>query len=236
MAAREGNVLKVPGTGSVAGINPDEIIASYTDRLVYKGGTIKGGQGVLETGQVMAFETASEKWVKYAGSTDEVQTVTITGTPSGGTFTLTYSGQTTGPIAYNAPAATVQAALVALSNIDTGDVGVSGSAGGPYTVTFTGALADENLAQMTATGSFTGGSSPAVNVTTATQGGSSTGSGGAQTARAILRKGVDTTSGDFLGNLIFGGVVFLNKIVGLDSRARTQLGGRIDPIMGWFDF
>ena len=38
---------------------------------------------------------------------DEVQTVTLTGAPTGGTFTLTYGGQTTSGIAFDAAAATV---------------------------------------------------------------------------------------------------------------------------------
>ncbi|MGZ4588675.1 MAG: hypothetical protein ACXVX9_12840, partial [Mycobacteriaceae bacterium] len=46
--------------------------------------------------------------------TDGVQTVTITGTPTGGTFTLTWNGQTTAPIAYNATASAVATALQAL--------------------------------------------------------------------------------------------------------------------------
>lgn len=101
--------------------------------------------------------------------TSEVQTVTITGTPTGGTFTLTYSGQTTAAIAYNAAASAVQAALVALSNIAPGDVTVSGSAGGPYTVTFAAALG--NVAQMTADGTaLTGGTDPDVAVATTTPG------------------------------------------------------------------
>lgn len=105
-----------------------------------------------------------------AAGTSEVQTVTITGSPTGGTFTLTYSGQTTSSIAYNAAASAVQSALTALSNIGSGNVAVTGSAGGPYTVTFQGSLAHTNVAQMTATGSFTGGTSPAVTVSTGTGG------------------------------------------------------------------
>lgn len=104
-------------------------------------------------------------------ATPEVQTVTITGTPTGGDFTLTYSGQTTGPIAYNANAAAVQTALEALSNIAPGDVTVGGGPGPgtPYTVTFNGALG--NVAQMTASGAgLTGGTAPAVAVTTTTPG------------------------------------------------------------------
>jgi hypothetical protein len=108
---------------------------------------------------------------------DEVQTVTITGTPTGGTFTLTFSGQTTAAIAYNATAATVEAALAALSNIRDEDITVTGGPGPgtAYTVTFDGgwggAYDGANVAAMTATGSFTGGSTPAVAVTTATGGG-----------------------------------------------------------------
>ena len=63
------------------------------------------------------------------------QTVTIGGTPSGGTFTLSYRGATTATIAYNAANTAVDSALEALSTIGTGNVTVTGSAGGPYTVT-----------------------------------------------------------------------------------------------------
>jgi hypothetical protein len=106
------------------------------------------------------------------GLSNEVQTVTITGGPTGGTFTLTYSGQTTAGIAYNATAAAVKSALQALSTVGNGNVSVSGSAGGPYTVTFQGDLAGVNAAAMTASGAgLTGGTSPAVNVATSTAGG-----------------------------------------------------------------
>lgn len=98
--------------------------------------------------------------------TAEVQTVTITGAPTGGTFTLNPLGVTTGPIAFNAPAATVQTALRAASGNQ--GITVTGSNGGPYTVTFPGSLG--NVTQMTGTGSFTGGTAPAVNVATTTPG------------------------------------------------------------------
>lgn len=103
--------------------------------------------------------------------TAEVQTVTITGSPTGGTFTLTYAGQTTTAIAFNAAASAVQSALVALSSIGAGNVVVTGSAGGPYTVTFAGSLAPLDDPAMTASGaSLTGGSSPGVTIATATGG------------------------------------------------------------------
>lgn len=104
---------------------------------------------------------------------NEVQTVTITGTPTGGSFTLTYAGQTTAGIAYNANAAAVQSALEALSNLVPGDVTVGGGPGPgtPFTVTFGGSLAASDVAQMTGSGaSLTGGTSPAVGVSTTTPG------------------------------------------------------------------
>lgn len=52
----------------------------------------------------------------------------------GGTFTLTFDGQTTGPITYNAPAADVESALEGLPNTVDVSVGGSGSAGDPWRV------------------------------------------------------------------------------------------------------
>jgi hypothetical protein len=86
----------------------------------------------------------------YDPGTDEVQTITEGGSGLA-SYTLTYSAQTTASIAATAAASAVQSALEALSNIAVGDVAVTGSAGGPYTVTFGGALASTNVAQMTAT-------------------------------------------------------------------------------------
>ncbi|WP_280451544.1 hypothetical protein [Nocardia cyriacigeorgica] len=71
----------------------------------------------------------------------EVQLVTIQGTATAGTFTLAYEGTPTGAIAYNADAATVEAALEAI--LGTGNVAVTGSAGGPWTVTLQGEFAGQ---------------------------------------------------------------------------------------------
>lgn len=99
--------------------------------------------------------------------TAEVQTVTVTGSPTGGTFTLTYQGQTTGPIDFDASTAEVQAALDALPNVFPGDVVVTGS--GPYTLTFDEQLG--NVPELTADGSgLTGGVAPDVTVATTTPG------------------------------------------------------------------
>ena len=91
----------------------------------------------------------------FAGN--EIQRVALGGTTAtSGTFTLTYSGQTTAPIAYNATAATVRTALQALSNIGTGQIAVSGGPGPgtPWNVTFQGTLANKNVPQMTVNGAL----------------------------------------------------------------------------------
>jgi hypothetical protein len=67
---------------------------------------------------------------------------------------------TTAPIAYNANAATVQAALVALPNVGTGNVTVTGA--GPYTVTYTGYLQNAAVVHTLGTNSLTGGTTPSV--------------------------------------------------------------------------
>lgn len=131
--------------------------------------------------QAIAFGTAAYQintWYDadraLAGGT---WTVTISGSPTGGTFTIsvTTGGNylsgvlqpvvttTTAAIAYNAIASTVQTDLQALSN-GTG-ITVSGSAGGPYTITIPAALSP---ASITASGTaLTGGSSPAATATNA---------------------------------------------------------------------
>lgn len=113
-------------------------------------------------------------WRDLAAPSDEVQQVAITGGPTGGTYTLTLSGQTTAGIAFNASASAVQAALEALSNVNPGDVTCTGGPhpGSPVIVTFGGQYAGTDMTQMTGSGTgLTGGTTPAVVVTTTVPGG-----------------------------------------------------------------
>ena len=130
---------------------------------------------------------------------DAVQQVTLTGAPTGGTFKLTFGGQTTTTLAYNATAATVQSALQNLSSIGANNALVSGPAGGPWLVRFAGALAGTPETEMVGNGSgLTGGSSPSVTVGTTSQGGDS---GRVQTLtdpRALISK----TDYDLLGRTV----------------------------------
>lgn len=108
------------------------------------------------------------------GLSNEVQSLAITGTPAGGSFTLTYVDQETSNIAYNANSTAVQSALRALSNVGTGNVTCTGGPlpGSAVTITFTGALAGTDISQLTVDASgLTGGTSPAAAVTTTTPGG-----------------------------------------------------------------
>ena len=76
-----------------------------------------------------------DAWTELGTPVPAVYLVTL-GTPSAGDFTLTYKGRTTATIAYNAIASTVKAALVALDDgYSASDWTVTGSTGGPYTVT-----------------------------------------------------------------------------------------------------
>ena len=88
---------------------------------------------------------------------DEVQQVFNNATA--GTFTLTFSGQTTAAIAYDAAAGTVETDLQDLSNVTDVTVSGSGTSGDPWVVTFVDP-GKQNVAEMTADDSnLTGGTS-----------------------------------------------------------------------------
>lgn len=99
--------------------------------------------------------------------TNEQQTVTVS-SATGGTFTLTFEGQTTAALAHDASATAVRDALVALSNVGPDDVVVTGGPLGTAeaTATFTGFLGAGNRTQMTATSSLTGTGAAVATATT----------------------------------------------------------------------
>lgn len=78
---------------------------------------------------------------------NETQKVSVAA--SGGSFTLSFNEASTAPIAFDAPAASVQSALEALKGVKAGNVSVTGGTGS-YVVTFTGDFAGANVAQMSA--------------------------------------------------------------------------------------
>ena len=126
------------------------------------------GSGASLTGGAIGVNTIQT----HAAAVNEVIDVTLTGSPTGGTFTLTYSGQTTGTIAYNASAATVTSALEALSNIGVGDVSVTASgtlaSGYGWRIEFTALLAGADQVLTASGASLTGAGADTFTVSTAT--------------------------------------------------------------------
>lgn len=162
-----------------------------------------------------------------SGTTNEVQTVYASGTVSGGTFTITYAGQTTSAIAFDATPATVQTALEALSNVLVGDVVVTGTAGVLYKLAWGGSLAGTDVAAVTiGNGSITGGGSYLVATASAGAAGSngtykaclSSSTDGSQTAKAILEFDAATDSS---GNITLG------TASGGGDKGQTALGNTV---------
>ncbi|MGC5027053.1 hypothetical protein ACLQ3K_20080 [Tsukamurella sp. DT100] len=148
------------GSDRVRTIFPDAQISEIGD-IIYQ----SKDWTVYEVTLELFPDLAGNTWYEYTELDDKLVTtnvtVTITGTPTGGTFTLTVGGQTTTAIVYNAATSAVKSALEALSTVGAGNATVTGSAGGPYSV----ALVTAGVATVSADGSgLTGGTSPGVTV------------------------------------------------------------------------
>lgn len=125
-------------------------------------------------GSIGPYENAG---VPGAG-TSEVQTLTIGGTPTGGTFTLAYDGQTTAAITWSATNNTlrdnVDTAIEALTNIGTGGVttavGTMTAGVGTLTITFAGDLAALAVNTITVGTNSMTGTAPTVAVEETTAG------------------------------------------------------------------
>lgn len=182
----------------------------------------------------------------------DVQTITITGSPTGGTITLTFpNGQTTGAIAYNTSLSAMAAALAPI--FGTPNIAVTGTAGASYVLTAAGNLVGLPLGLLTVTGALTGGTTPAVAVVHTTLGRSAgtfaayndSNSNGTETARGILQNDVTTDGG---GNVFFGPVAGTSRwgesyptasmwaggifrtvgTTGLDAAAMVDLGAHLE--------
>lgn len=121
---------------------------------------------------------------RYFRAGDAVQTVTISGTPTGGTWTIT-SGGNSYVAAYNVATATLQGAIQAWGGIYSA-VTVSGSAGTSYVITFPTQVA--NIAPVAApitiiAQALTGGTNPKATLV--------------QTAQASIDSTIRTVAGDW---------------------------------------
>jgi hypothetical protein len=152
---------------------------SYVDASALATGSIGTTIGVNTSGSAVSLTALNGELLTLAGAGNEVQTITVTGVA--GTFTLTFNGQTTAQLAFNATPSVVDAALESLSSVGAGNVNVTSAPGG-YSIAFIGALANTNQPEMTANGS--GGAIATVATTTEGGGVAIASGGGAITATA----------------------------------------------------
>lgn len=101
-------------------------------------------------------------------SRSEVQTVEITGDPTGGNFTLVYKGRVTATIDWDADSLQVQEKLEDLPTIGQDNVQVTGGPAplNPFIITFRGALAGEDVFQLRSGNTLSGGVTPKVLIAT----------------------------------------------------------------------
>ena len=174
-------------------------------------GIALGASPITDLTMAVDVNTTIQNVLDHLNKSNEQQTITITGSPTGGSFTVDF--QATGSpvtIDYNASATggagSVQTKLESLSSISAGDVIVTGGdlPGTPIVVEFTGALAAADVALLAIDDAgLTGGSSPACNAAETIKGSATTGvlNGAAATlenGRIVIK---DTTAGYSLSDL-----------------------------------
>ena len=80
---------------------------------------------------------------------NEIQQIDFDSVPGAGWFNISFGGETTSNLAYNANDGDVQSALEALTSIGSGNIAVTGDFSDGFTLTFQGSLANTNVAQVT---------------------------------------------------------------------------------------
>ena len=141
------------------------------------GGSTTGNLANFTSSDFAQTQTAQDCLIKVDGfpsgnAVSEVQTISRTQSPNSGTYTITYEGQTTQEIAYNASAEVIQAAIESLTTINPGDItvqaGANGLADGDVTFTFNDILGDVSM--ISVDGSNLGPASTPVTIEETTKG------------------------------------------------------------------
>ena len=128
-----------------------------------KGGAIPESLSSLASTSFTETQNAQNSQIKINDFTPaavaEVQTLSTDAPPTSGHYHLSYAGETTGEILYNASFADIKTALELLSTIDTITVGGSGTslANGNVTFTFANALGNVGLISVDSSGLDTNG-------------------------------------------------------------------------------
>jgi len=161
MYIREGfsNGTEVPLIDTVDAIGATAIALSACGLNVPDGACVTFGNEVDEEYTVVS--------ATRTGGTDAIFNLEHTGTPTAGTFTLTFRGEVTEPLAHGADAATIESALEALCNIPVDEATVGADT--DFTITFSGTLGDQVLTitdDFTIQDSTTGGTGAELTLTT----------------------------------------------------------------------
>lgn len=190
--------------------------------------------GYLPSGTPLALLIETGLFAPYDDATSEVDTFTINGSPAGGHCTVTLDGVTSGQITTATTAAQLQTLLEDMASIGAGNVVVTGSAGGPWTITFQNDKAGLNVDAFTHTDSFTGGSSPALAIATTTAGGAAGATDGTQTLVGFLFTSVEIINRDgsvpatVIGALLDHCIVRESKLpFPIDAAAKADVDGSI---------
>lgn len=179
----EGSITRKFAWELWTGVSGDRSASGYLLLPLVNGGTLGeleiNGEDAINFMIENAYTQGGNSWgvgpysVAEGAGTDEVQTLTSSGTPTGGTFKLRVGGQTTAAIVYNATAAAIKAALEALPVIPAGTINATGGPLGTSAVvlTYVGSLGSEPrpLLQVVEK-AFTGGTSPDVTIARTTPG------------------------------------------------------------------
>lgn len=142
-----------PGSEEATHVMPDEecvLFVTDVHELALAGGL--SGAGLGDKLYIDPADNTVHLTALGTGAKNEVQKVTVKAKK--GNFTLEFDGEVTDELKFNATAEEVEVALEALSNID--QVTVTGGPGNetgstPYSITFGGEHADENVSTLVAT-------------------------------------------------------------------------------------
>jgi flagellar hook-associated protein 2 len=139
-----------PGSGSTTLTLPDEA----DDWNISQGGETTANLTDFAVSDFTKTQSAQDSKIKVndypsTSAVAEVQHLSFTDKATAGTFTLTYDGQTTAAINYDATLVEIQAALEALPNVSSDDITVGGDRlnnnDGTMTFTFRDTLGDVSL-------------------------------------------------------------------------------------------
>lgn len=184
------NGSATPTTTAIEPVAETDIALSGCTIAVPEGAGVKFGSDDEE--YTVASRTIS-------GGTDAEQTLTSTVDPTGGTFTLTFGGDETDAIAYDASAATIELNLEALDSVPNGSIAASGTYdAGDVVFTFSGGLEGAQSDMVLDATSLTGGSGHAISTT-------ATGVLGNTTTEIVLTSGLEVAT-TVAGSVEFKGI------------------------------